>query len=64
MHVRFPQLTFDATIKIQHLLDHAVLLPMLRECGCLFVTGPSNRWTIGIGLISINTILALISSAY
>jgi len=38
MHVRFPQLTFDATIKIQHLLDHAVLLPMLRECGCLFVT--------------------------
>ena len=33
-----PQLTFDATIKIQHLLDHAVLLPMLRECGCLFVT--------------------------
>ena len=38
MHARFPQLTFDATIKIQHLLDHAALLPMLRECGCLFVT--------------------------
>jgi hypothetical protein len=38
MHARFPQLTFDATIKIQHLLDHAVLLPILRECGCLFVT--------------------------
>ena len=38
MHARFPQLTFDATIKIQHLLDHAALLPELRECGCLFVT--------------------------
>ena len=38
MHARFPQLTFDATIKIQHLLDHAELLPVLREYGCLFVT--------------------------
>ena len=38
MHARFPHLTFDATIKIQHLLDHAALLPMLRECGCLFIT--------------------------
>src|SRR5207244_10471153 len=38
MHVRFPELTFDSTIRIQHLLDPAVLLPMLRECGCLFVT--------------------------
>jgi hypothetical protein len=38
MHARFPELTFNATIKIQHLLDHAVLLPVLRACGCLFVT--------------------------
>ena len=38
MHARFPQLTFDATIKIQHLLNHAELLPVLREFGCLFVT--------------------------
>jgi len=38
MHARFPQLTFDATIKIQHLLNHTELLPVLREFGCLFVT--------------------------
>ena len=38
MHARFPSVSFDATIKIQHLLDHAELLPRLRECGCVFVT--------------------------
>ena len=34
----FPDVTFDATIKIQHLIDHAELLPELRRCGCLFIT--------------------------
>src|SRR5256712_6978427 len=34
----FPHVTFDATIKIQHLIDHAELLPELRHCGCLFIT--------------------------
>ncbi len=38
MHARFPSVSFDATIKIQHLLNHAELLPRLREYGCLFVT--------------------------
>ena len=38
MHARFPSISFDATIKIQHLIDHAELLPKLREYGCLFVT--------------------------
>ncbi|BBP02769.1 radical SAM protein [Sulfuriferula plumbiphila] len=38
MHRRFPNLSFDATIKIQHLLDHADLLPRLRDYGCLFIT--------------------------
>jgi radical SAM superfamily enzyme YgiQ (UPF0313 family) len=38
MHARHPKLTFDATIKIQHLLGHAELLPLLRDHGCLFVT--------------------------
>jgi radical SAM superfamily enzyme YgiQ (UPF0313 family) len=38
MHARFPQLTFDATIKISHLLDHAELLPVLRASSCLFIT--------------------------
>ena len=38
LHESFPQITFDATIKIQHILQHAALLPELRRCGCLFIT--------------------------
>ena len=38
LHDEFPEVTFDATIKVQHLIDHAALLPELRRCGCLFVT--------------------------
>ncbi len=34
----FPGLTYDATIKVEHLLAHADLLPLLRATGCLFVT--------------------------
>jgi hypothetical protein len=38
MHAEFPGLSFDATIKIQHLIDHAELLPRLKAAGCLFLT--------------------------
>jgi hypothetical protein len=38
LHEAFPRVTFDATIKIQHLIDHAELLPELRRSGCLFIT--------------------------
>jgi len=34
----FPHVTFDATIKIQHIIEHAELLPELRSSGCLFIT--------------------------
>jgi hypothetical protein len=34
----FPGVTFDATIKIEHLRAHADLLPRLRDAGCAFVT--------------------------
>lgn len=34
----FPGLTYDATIKIEHLLKQRRMLPVLRETGCLFVT--------------------------
>jgi radical SAM superfamily enzyme YgiQ (UPF0313 family) len=34
----FPQLTYDVTIKVEHLLKHAGLLPELRDTGCAFVT--------------------------
>lgn len=38
LHREWPALTYDATIKIEHLLKHRDLLPRLRETGCLFVT--------------------------
>jgi radical SAM superfamily enzyme YgiQ (UPF0313 family) len=38
MHREFPQLTYDVTIKVEHLLQHAESLPTLRDTGCLFVT--------------------------
>jgi radical SAM superfamily enzyme YgiQ (UPF0313 family) len=38
LHAKFPGVTFDATIKIQHLIEHAALLPELRRLGCLFLT--------------------------
>jgi radical SAM superfamily enzyme YgiQ (UPF0313 family) len=37
VHQEFPDLTFDATIKIEHLLKHRHLLPDFKELGCLFV---------------------------
>lgn len=37
LHQEFPQLTFDATIKIEHLLKHRELLPEMHELGCAFI---------------------------
>jgi radical SAM superfamily enzyme YgiQ (UPF0313 family) len=37
LHREFPQITYDATIKVEHLRKHADLLPTLRDTGCLFV---------------------------
>jgi radical SAM superfamily enzyme YgiQ (UPF0313 family) len=34
----WPTVTYDVTIKIEHLLKHAALLPVLRDTGCLFIT--------------------------
>ena len=38
LHARWPDVTFDATIKIEHLLKHREVLPELAACGCLFIT--------------------------
>jgi radical SAM superfamily enzyme YgiQ (UPF0313 family) len=38
LHAEFPAVTFDATIKIEHLLQHRDLLTPLRDAGCLFIT--------------------------
>jgi len=37
LHAEFPGLTYDATIKIEHLLKHRHLLPRLKTTGCLFI---------------------------
>ncbi len=36
-HREFPSITYDVTIKIEHLLKHKEHLPTLRDTGCLFV---------------------------
>jgi radical SAM superfamily enzyme YgiQ (UPF0313 family) len=38
LHTRWPQLTYDVTIKVEHLLKRAEHLRTLRDTGCLFVT--------------------------
>src|SRR3984893_1517288 len=38
LHREFPELTYDATIKIEHLQKHRDLLSRLKTTGCLFVT--------------------------
>ena len=38
VHREFPALTYDVTVKVEHLLRHARQLPVLRDTGCSFVT--------------------------
>ncbi len=38
LHQAFPQLTYDVTIKIEHLLRYAEHLPTLRDTGCVLIT--------------------------
>jgi radical SAM superfamily enzyme YgiQ (UPF0313 family) len=38
LHAAHPGLSYDVTIKIEHLRRHRDLLPLLRDTGCLFVT--------------------------
>jgi radical SAM superfamily enzyme YgiQ (UPF0313 family) len=38
LHAEFPTLTYDVTIKIEHLRKHRALLDTLKGTGCLFVT--------------------------
>ena len=38
LHRECPAVTYDAIIKVEHLLKHRELLPVLAHTGCLFVT--------------------------
>ena len=37
-HEEYPDVSYDVTIKIEHLLKHADMVPVLRDTGCLFIT--------------------------
>ena len=37
LHREFPALTYDVTIKVEHLLQNIELLRILRQTGCLFI---------------------------
>ena len=38
MRERYSGITFDATIKVEHLIEHQQMIPQLSELGCLFIT--------------------------
>lgn len=42
LHQRWPALTYDVTIKVEHLLRHRDLLPLLAATGCLFITSAAE----------------------
>ncbi|MXM64275.1 radical SAM protein [Streptomyces sp. HUCO-GS316] len=38
LHEEFPELSYDVTIKVEHLRKHADLIPTLKRTGCVLVT--------------------------
>lgn len=42
LHTEHPGLSYDVTIKIEHLLKHRNLLPVLKRTGCLFITSAAE----------------------
>ena len=48
LHREFPELTYDVTIKVEHLRKNPDCCCSVRETGCLFVVERSNRWTTRI----------------
>ncbi len=41
-HDEFPNITYDVTIKIEHLLRHRDIMPVLKRTGCLFITSAAE----------------------
>jgi len=48
LHGEFPAVTYDAIIKVEHLLKHRDLLPVLRETGCILITSAVEAVDDGI----------------
>jgi len=47
-HAEFPGVSYDVTIKVEHLLRHAEALPALRDTGCAFVVTAVEAFDDGI----------------
>jgi radical SAM superfamily enzyme YgiQ (UPF0313 family) len=48
LHAAHPAVSYDVTIKIEHLLRHRELLPVLRDTGCAFVTSAVESLEDGV----------------
>jgi radical SAM superfamily enzyme YgiQ (UPF0313 family) len=48
LHRQWPALTYDVTVKIEHLLQHRSLLPTLKATGCLFITSAVESFDDGV----------------
>jgi radical SAM superfamily enzyme YgiQ (UPF0313 family) len=48
LHERWPELSYDVTIKVEHLLKNEAKLPVLHETGCVLVTSAVESVDEGI----------------
>lgn len=48
LHREFPAVTYDATIKVEHLLKNADRLPILKQTGCAFVVTAVESFDDGV----------------
>ncbi|HVM15107.1 MAG TPA: CUAEP/CCAEP-tail radical SAM protein [Egibacteraceae bacterium] len=51
LHARHPDVTFDCTVKVEHILDQAHVWPEMAAAGCLFVVCAvelCNDWLLGL----------------
>jgi radical SAM superfamily enzyme YgiQ (UPF0313 family) len=48
LHREFPQLTYDVTIKVEHLSENTELLKTLRNTGCMFIVSAVESLDDGI----------------
>ena len=48
LHAEFPHITFDATIKVEHILERRDIFPELASLGCIFVVSAVESLSEGV----------------
>ncbi|HEU5348051.1 MAG TPA: CUAEP/CCAEP-tail radical SAM protein [Ktedonobacterales bacterium] len=48
LHAEFPHVTFDATIKVEHILERREVFPELASLGCIFVVAAVESLSEGV----------------